>query len=450
MVTAVAPGSPPLKPLAKFFETLGSARGDRLIMAWTLALAGIMPIVLVFMHRGVAPLGLALGAAVALRASVWRAGAPRFLIRPDLRDPLTRAALFFLGFCLWIAASAFWSPSPGAWKLVLNVGAPALAAGAVVFELSRRDPGELKWLAAVAEASLYAAAALLLFEALTGGVLRELIPPPDHSENRAKDMIALGRGVTALATIFFGGFALMQARGRKRTAMAVLFLATYVAASRLQIFANEIALTAAAIAFFVTWRAPRAAVLAVVFASLLALALAPLAAALPVDPIFAAAPDGAPISWLQRLVIWRTAAAEALGCLPFGCGAEYARDFGARTGEAAVPGAGVPLPILPIHPHNVFLEIWLELGVPGVFFFGAALVAGAEALLAARLSRWGVAAAVATAVVTLATAAVETSLWQVWRHGAIVVAVLYIALSERLGAGPPQSLTARPSAQAGS
>ena len=92
------------------------------------------------------------------------------------------------------------------------------------------------------------------------------------------------------------------------------------------------------------------------------------------------------------------------------------------------------LPALPIHPHNVFLEIWLELGIPGVILFGAVIVAGTAALLAARLSRWGVAAAAATAVAVFVTAMVETSLWQVWRHGAIVIAVLYVALAERLAA----------------
>lgn len=416
-----------------FFRTLGVARGDRLIMVWTMALAASIPVAFVFMHRAVAPLGLALGAAVALRASVWRVGAPRFLIRPDLRDPLTRTALLFLIFCVWIAVTAIWSPSPAAWRLLLNVGTPALAAGAIVYEISRRERSELRWLGAVAEASLYGAAGLLLFEALTGGLLRDLIPPADQSEGRVKDLIALGRGVTALATILFGGFALMKSRGRGPVAMAALGVTIYVAASRFQISANEAALIAGTATLLATLLSPRATVLAAAFVALIALASAPLAAALPLEALFAWAPEGTPISWLQRLVIWRTVATEALECLPWGCGAEYARVLGEGLMDDAVPGAGA-LPALPIHPHNLFLEIWLELGIPGVILFGAVIVAGTAALLAARLSRWGVAAAAATAVAVFVTAMVETSLWQVWRHGAIVIAVLYVALAERLAA----------------
>ncbi|MEQ1931493.1 MAG: O-antigen ligase family protein [Parvularculaceae bacterium] len=412
-------------------------------MGAVILMVAASPLVFVFAHRGAAPLALALGAAVACRPSVWRAGVPKFLTRPLLVDPLVRAGLFFLAFCIWIAMTALWSPSSSAWKLALNAGAPVLAAGAIAWEIARRSDAELEPLKRVAEGSLVAATVLLLFEALSGGLLRDLVPPADQSLNRVKDMIALGRGVTALTTVLFAGLALIHRRGRSLWLSAALFAATYLAASRLQISANEGALVGAAFVFFAALRWPRAGVIALSFATLFALAAVPLAAALPVGELLTSAPDGAPISWLQRLVIWKTAGAEALQCLPWGCGAEYARDLSARAGEAMIPGASLPLPVLPIHPHNLFIEIWLELGIPGVVLFGGALICAADALLAARLSRLALAAVLATAASALVASLVETSLWQIWRHGAIVIAALFIALAlrsgERVSPAPPSA-----------
>lgn len=415
----------------QIFRSLGATFGDRLAMATITGLAALTPFVFVFAHRGVAPLALAIGLIVATRAPVWRAGLPRFLIRPNLKDPLVRAALCLLALCGWASASAFWSPSPHAWRLSLSVAGPALAAGAIVFEIARRPAAQTRLLAAAAEAAFVAAVALLLFEALTGGYLRSITPPADQSGGRNIDFVALGRGMTALTTLFFGGIYLSFAKGRRRWFIAALFAGAVVAASRLSIFANELALIVGAASGAAALRAPRAVIVALAVFILIVLAAAPLAALLPVGDMFAATPDGAPVSWLQRLVIWKTAANEAVRCLPWGCGVEYARSLSAAGVTAPVPNAEQGLPILPTHPHNAAIEIWLELGLPGVVLFALAIASAAQAVLSARLGRAAEAAIAASAASFLVEFLVELSLWQAWRLAGAALAAMMIALAIR-------------------
>jgi O-antigen ligase len=159
-----------------------------------------------------------------------------------------------------------------------------------------------------------------------------------------------------------------------------------------------------------------------------ALLLSPLAAYIPAERVIENGPP-LPLSWLQRLFIWRESARAAFDCLPFGCGPDYARAFKEFVPAIIIPGAPGPLPGLPVHPHNLFLQLWLETGLPGVLLFAAFVYCGADALARAPLSAGEKAAAAATAAAMLVSALVEMSLWQVWRLAAPALAGLFIALA---------------------
>jgi O-antigen ligase len=137
-------------------------------------------------------------------------------------------------------------------------------------------------------------------------------------------------------------------------------------------------------------------------------------------------------SSLHRLAIWKAAAREALSCLPFGCGADYARMWHASAPTVIVPGEPAALSVIPIHPHNVFLQVWLELGVPGVAAFAAFIWFGLAALLRAKLSKAVGAAAVGAFVAILVSVMVEGSLWQVWRLCAMALAASGAAIAHML------------------
>jgi len=63
-----------------------------------------------------------------------------------------------------------------------------------------------------------------------------------------------------------------------------------------------------------------------------------------------------PPSWAARLEIWSYAANRALEKPMLGWGYEASREF---------------MPIIPIHPHNMSLQAWLELGLPGLLLLAA-------------------------------------------------------------------------------
>jgi O-antigen ligase len=162
------------------------------------------------------------------------------------------------------------------------------------------------------------------------------------------------------------------------------------------------------------------------------LALAPLAALIPVQGAFAYFGETAPASWLQRLSIWKVSAARIFDGLPFGYGADSTRIWHKTTPMIDIPGAPGPLPASGVHPHNLFLQVWLELGLPGVIALGAFIYCAAAILMRAHFSR-GVAAAIGGAVVVFfGTFMVGGSLWEVWRFASIALAAMGAALAHAL------------------
>jgi hypothetical protein len=128
------------------------------------------------------------------------------------------------------------------------------------------------------------------------------------------------------------------------------------------------------------------------------------------------------LSWLpwsgqHRIVIWNTVARHALETPVLGIGAGMTSASGLRVLTA---DAGFPENLA--HAHNVFLQIWLELGALGALLlcgFGLAVIAAA-----ARLP--GLTSAFAFALISSATivAAMSYDLWSPW-----FVATLALCLS---------------------
>jgi O-antigen ligase len=160
--------------------------------------------------------------------------------------------------------------------------------------------------------------------------------------------------------------------------------------------------------------------------------LAPLAALLPVDAIFQSAGDGLPPSWLHRIAIWQSVATKIPGGLPFGYGADFARAWQETAPLINVPGAGAPLELMPTHPHNFFLQIWLELGLPGVLSFTAFVYCGMKVLKNTNPPAAVLASVVGAIAAIAVSMSVEGSLWQVWRLAAMALAGMGAALAYSL------------------
>ena len=385
----------------------------------------------VFGHRGVAPCVGVMALSVALRRRVWVAGFGLLSPRRLTTDPLSMAAAATLGFSIWVAATLLWSPIPGAEWLGLTVLVSALGGGALAFEAQTACVRRAGSFSVLFVFMVCAASAALMFEGLSGGYLRDVVPPEDSSPLRSKDFVALGRGVTAIAPLVFPAAVLL----RRLTGSWLVALspaaALFVAAAKFSIFANVAALAAGALAFGAALSIPRSGVKFWSALFMVALAAAPFVArGIPPGAVESGEFGFLPASWALRLVAWREAADAALGaCFPFGCGADYARAISERRIMIEIPGWPVALPTMPIHPHNLFLQIWLELGLPGVILFAAAFIGGAAALLRANIDRMTYAAIAAVAAVSFISVIFEASLWQVWRLSAFALAALGCAVS---------------------
>ncbi len=397
-------------------------------MGMFLFCAAFLPLIIPFAHKGPAPMVLLMGLAAATRGEPWRKGVPHFLLHPDLSDPLTRAALALAAFALWMAFSGLWAPRADAPRLALNVAAPLLAGGIIVWEVARRPRAESELLARILAWGAAVSILLLLIEALTGGALRDLAPPADHSFERSRDWKELGRGATVAVAILFGALLLIGRLTKRRIVVAALFAAALIASVIFGVTSNAAAIVLGAAVFAAARLRPGATVMALVWVIIGALFLSLFAVLIPAERVIESG-AALPISWLQRLFIWRESARAALDCLPFGCGPDYARTFKESVDAVFIPGAPGPLSGLPVHPHSLFLQIWLETGLPGAIAFAVFILNGGFALMRARLSNEEKAAVAATAAATLVSALVEMSLWQVWRLAAPALAGLFIALA---------------------
>jgi len=405
---------------------------DRASLHLLFALFVLLPLTVVFGHRGVAPWLFIAALPAFARGDFWQSAFGALFDRLNLRDPLFAGLAALAFFCLWIFASGFWSPKKQP-LLGFFVLGPALVGGSVVWfslHLNRLWSYRLSLAFAI---SIAAGMGVLLLEGLTGGMLRSLLPPEDPSPDRIKDSIALGRGVTALAPSLFPAAVIAAFLWRRLAAAGLLALGAATAFSNV-IEANSVAIVIGLGAGLVAYPTPRAAVMATAAILIAALALAPLAALIDVEAAFALIGDALPASWLQRLSIWQTAAAQIKEGLPFGFGADYTRIWQQSSPLIEVPGAPRPLTARGLHPHNLFLQIWLELGLPGVVSFAVFLYCGARILCRADITRMTAAAIVGAVIAFFATILVDGSLWQVWRFASIALAAMGAALGVSLQA----------------
>lgn len=405
---------------------------------WFYALFFLLPLTAVLGHRGLAPWLLLASFPAFARGDFWQAAFGKVLDHPSLNDSKFAGFLALLFLCFWIGLSAAWSPKHQP-DLFLYVLGPALVGGSVVW-FSLHLTREWAWrLGRAFLIAMIGGMIVLSIEGVTGGFLRGLVPPTDVSPGGSRDSIALGRGVTALVPALFPAAAI-AARLWSRTAAALTLALGVAAAASNDVAANAVAVGIGFAVALTALAAPRSTLRAAGWSALGALALFPAAAALiPVDAVFAYAADNlsaeaqaAASSSLHRLAVWKAAADQAFACLPFGCGGEYARVWKETAPHIAVPGAGAALSLMPTHPHNVFLQIWLELGLPGVAAFGAFIYLGVKTLLAARLSKAVTAAAGGAFAAILVSLTVEASLWQVWRLAAMGLAASGVALAHAL------------------
>ena len=417
---------------------------DRRDLASTYFLYGLfvlLPLTAVFGHRGVAPWLLLASLPAFVRGDFWQTAFGELFDKADLKNPLFAGFLAAIFFCFWILVSGTWSPKHH-YALFLNVLAPVLVGGSVIWFALNLTPIWKHRLAIAFALSIACGMTVLSFEGLTDGLLRGVLPPDESSPGGHRDMTALGRGVTALAPSLFPAAIIIATMRGRLSAFALLALGV-IAAFTNDVTANVAAIAAGFVVAVFAFRAPLFTLRALKWGVLGLFALTPIIfAALPVDWIFSAVREYLPAevlpqiaSWLHRIAVWQSVAAHVPEGLPFGHGADYARIWKETAPLIETPGSPIPLSLMPTHPHNLFLQVWLELGLPGVLALGAALYYGFDILLKTHRHiavNAGLCGALAAIVVSMM---VEGSIWQVWRGAAMALAGMGIALSYSIHQG---------------
>lgn len=408
---------------------------DRLSLYLFYGLFFLLPLTVVFGHRGVAPWLLLASLPAFVRGDFWQMAFSGLLDGADWRSARTRAFAALILFCLWVLVSGLWSPQHH-YGLIGYVLAPALVSASVIwFSLNATRIWAYR-LAFAFAISIGAGFGVLAFEGMSDGVLRAILPPADQTPDRSDDIIALGRGVTALAPALFPAAIIIAMLWGRIAALALVLLGV-VAALGNDVAANVVAIGGGLLVAIICFKAPRRTQKMMRIFFIGALLLSPMFALLPVADVFAVFAENAPAgaaSSLHRLAIWQHVAAHLPDHMPFGAGADFSRSWKEAAPLIDVPGAPVALSTLPLHPHSAFLQIWLELGVPGVVLFAAFVWYGGRAVRRAIEPVPIIAALMGAATAVLVSFATETSLWQVWRLAAIGLAGMGLALAYKLHA----------------
>jgi O-antigen ligase len=138
-----------------------------------------------------------------------------------------------------------------------------------------------------------------------------------------------------------------------------------------------------------------------------------------------------PFSFLHRIEIWHYASNLVFERPLAGWGLDTSRSIAEKV---ILERGGYEFPVLPIHPHNAFLQVWLELGLVGV---GFGIAIGLTVLRGIRdLPRPSQPVALAAFAGSMAMLSVAYGVWQVWWLAALILSMLMIhvlARSSRVG-----------------
>jgi len=365
------------------------------------AMVCLLPIVALLGPHEVVPLGAAAAAAMATDP------AARARFRVLLRGPLAMALLCLFA---WGAVSCLWAPHPGdSLILIVQVLAVMLAGFMLIAGAETGDEDVRR--RSVAALGLAAAIFPLLIgtELLDDGIAAHLAR--GWREHFTFNPVLYDRGAAIGSIVAWPiAFALWRRFGPRT---AILFLALLLAfLFQLEMAAASLAFVVGGAVFLVSYWKPRESLLAITALMLLGILVVP--------PVLVATGAGREFPDLvHELPDQATSAKHRLMIGQFVLGKIAVRPF---TGfgfdsSRSIPGgqatAIMGQAVLPLHPHNGILQIWLELGP-----LGAIAAAAIVTLVLRSIMRIGprgpTAMATATFAAFMTIAVISFGIWQNW------------------------------------
>ncbi len=410
---------------------------------WGLSLLAIAaPPLAVFSFTSL-PAAVMLASFYWLRPSVWSAALRRWGRTPPL--------IVLLGLAAWAGVSILWSPDKADAAGTLLRVIVLVSAGLVMATGTEGARWDIRRVEIPIIAAFGALFLILGVEALTGGELYRLAAgyapsaapglifnPDGGLVPRSELMMEVGSSTVFLATLIWPVSQLVAERWRAPWLALLAVGATGALLFFHAMIAAQFAFALSGAVFALVWLGGRRAAAVVVAIAMVFVAVAPWASKYSMNAV-----EGShvystlPISAQQRVHIYRYAAEKALEAPIAGHGFAASKTL-SQTAPRVDLGVGFEsVGVLPVHPHDVALQVWLELGV-----VGAALTIAFVGLLGARmLSSPGAALrrilAMRLAVfVALATfASVSFGAWRYnWLGALLIVLIASLALDKALRA----------------
>ncbi|MHB2168644.1 O-antigen ligase family protein [Alsobacter sp. R-9] len=393
-------------------DSIGDRRlwQERVLLAGFGLLAAALPLAVMTFRS----LPLVCGLAAACLLAAWAmAGALR---RP--RDLVMVAALVLLLLVAGLSIEHTPVPREAIEVLLAHAALPI----AVALVLASADPPPAPRKAAlVLVCGLALAAVLLIVELRTGLLLHRLFRA---NLNPSK----MNQSAVVMALWLWPTLVLARATvGRNGTAALTLLVGVAVFMSESETAKLALVCGAAAFVLFMTgwrWLIPALAVAVALF-----MLVQPFIPAIVDEVLPAAALDAMKEGHArERLLIWRAfSAATALQPMT-GFGFDSSGEIGAGPLLQRVPEA-LRDGIRDSHPHNMGLQVWVELGLMGAFLVAVAL--GRMVRAAGRLDPAVVPAAAAAIVTAVVVAAVGYGAWQAWWLSALGMLPVWLILAEK-------------------
>lgn len=369
----------------------------------------------IFMGAG----GLGLSGSMAFIGLMW---SPLLVMPAMLALRARPAALFaFFAFIGFAALSLLWSPydrPDQAVKLILLTPFFLL----VPFGIARLDDRWRTRLAVFTAIISVLVAVFFLAESLLGAPVSQFVQVNVNGETPGSEALAfakrvLSRGASAFI-LLAGPMAIWLWRAGRRAPAGVLGLSAALSAVSFGVEANIVALIAGSALGAAAFLKPQKVLPAVFYAGAGLVVLTPLLLGAIVAWTPESVANALPLSWHQRLEIWTYALSRLPEAPLFGHGLDASRVI-----DAEMMLRGYTLNLMPLHPHNGALHIWLETGAVGAGLAVAALLLTGRSLARSPLDPALAAGIAFSASAWFVLTMLGYGVWQEWHHGALILAI---------------------------
>jgi len=334
---------------------------------------------------------------------------------PIIWKTLTDWPLRLVGvLALWALVSLTWAPSPNPFTIisVVTVGFLCVVFVTATSQLSDNDTKSLQSLALLGGCLLIA---LLAEEHFTNAAILRAARPEDALPRTGEWVpylrLVAARGTSILAPLTFVLALLAYQKTTNPLAWALLIFCSLTVSWLLPMQASTLAIVIGLVVFALVYFQPRFTIIIITIGIIIYALLSPFLSAGLLTIGFLEDMGLDPSRNLrQRLAIWEYVSS-LIGDHPI-CGHGF--DSSRALGATGVKLADTGWDALPLHPHNAFLQIWLELGGVGILIACMIVASIAHSLL--RLAGKPLVAATHSATIAAigVIALVSYGAWQHW------------------------------------